>query len=91
LLVCVYLYVHVCVYACVRVVKGEYVQLFRLVGSLKTWVSNSKEPCKRDNILQKRPILVCVCGRGRVCTAVERLLWTPQILEAGRDNLNQFD
>ena len=28
----------------------------RLVGSLKTLVSFTKEPCKRDYILQKRPI-----------------------------------
>ena len=28
----------------------------RLVGSLKCWVSFAKEPYKRDDILQKRPI-----------------------------------
>jgi len=30
----------------------------RLVGSSKLWVSFAKEPYKRDNILQKRPIIV---------------------------------
>jgi len=29
----------------------------RLVGSLKLWVSFAKEPYKRDDILQKRPII----------------------------------
>ena len=29
----------------------------RVVGSLKSWVSFAKEPYKRDNILQKRPII----------------------------------
>jgi len=28
----------------------------RLVGSFKLQVSFAKEPCKRDDILQKRPI-----------------------------------
>jgi len=30
----------------------------RLVGFLKLWVSFAKEPYKRDNILQKRPIIL---------------------------------
>ena len=30
----------------------------RLVGSLKLYFSFAKEPCKRDNILQKRPIIL---------------------------------
>jgi len=30
----------------------------RLVGSLKVKVSNAKEPYKRDDILQKRPIIL---------------------------------
>jgi len=30
----------------------------RLVGSLKCWVSFAKEPHKRDDILQKRPIIL---------------------------------
>jgi len=29
----------------------------RLVGSLKLYVSFAKEPYKRDDILQKRPII----------------------------------
>jgi len=29
----------------------------RFVGSLKLWVSSAKEPYKRDDILQKRPII----------------------------------
>jgi len=32
----------------------------RLVGSLKLYVSVAKEPYKRDNILQKRPIIVSI-------------------------------
>jgi len=30
----------------------------RLVDSLKLWVSFTKEPYKRDDILQKRPIIL---------------------------------
>jgi len=30
----------------------------RLVSSLKLYVSFAKEPCKRDDILQKRPIIL---------------------------------
>ena len=30
----------------------------QLVGSLKSWVSFAKEPHKRDDILQKRPIIL---------------------------------
>ena len=30
----------------------------RLVGSLKLWVSFAKEPYKRDNILQKKPMIL---------------------------------
>ena len=30
----------------------------RLVGSLKLQFSFAKEPCKRDDILQKRPIIL---------------------------------
>ena len=29
----------------------------RLVGSLKLWASFAKEPCQRDDILQKRPVI----------------------------------
>jgi len=29
-----------------------------LAGSIKLWVSFAKEPYKRDNILQKRPIIL---------------------------------
>ena len=35
-----------------------YMGWLRLVGSLKTKVSNAKEPYKRDNFLQKRPSIV---------------------------------
>ena len=38
-----------CMYSCMR--------RLRLVGSLKLQVSFSKKPCKRDYILQKRPII----------------------------------
>jgi len=30
---------------------------FWLVGSIKLWVSFAKEPYKRDDILQKRPMI----------------------------------
>jgi len=30
----------------------------RLVGSLKLWDFFEKEPCERDDILQKRPIIL---------------------------------
>jgi len=33
---------------------------FWLVGSIKLWVSFAKKPYKRDNILQKRPIIVSI-------------------------------
>ena len=39
----------------------------RLVGSLKRQVSFAKEPYKRDDILQKRPIIL---QGGRVCKEV---------------------
>jgi len=32
----------------------------RLVGSIKLYVSGAKEPCRRDNILQKRPIMLSI-------------------------------
>jgi len=30
----------------------------RLAGSLKLWVSSAKEPYERDDILQKRPVIL---------------------------------
>jgi len=35
----------------------RYMGWLRLVGSLKSWVSFAKEPYKRDDILQKIPII----------------------------------
>jgi len=35
-----------------------YMRWLRLVGSLKLYVSFAKEPYKRDDILQKRPIIL---------------------------------
>ena len=70
---CVHVYqcVCVCVRACVCVsvliCKGVYKEdtpregtmgWLRLVGSLKLQVSFAKEPYKRDDILQKRPIIL---------------------------------
>ena len=49
------------VLACAPGVKGYRQQdmgLLRLVGSLKVKVSFAKEPYKRDDILQKRPIIL---------------------------------
>ena len=42
--------------------RGEdadtYMGWLRLVGSLKLWVSFAKEPYKREDILQKKPIIL---------------------------------
>ena len=50
--------------------RGEYIQIqpdarimlpmswLRLVGSLKLWVSFAKKPYKRNQVLQKRPIIL---------------------------------
>jgi len=80
---CVYMrvYVFLCV-LCVSVhVCACVMGWLRLVGSLKWQVSFAKEPYKRDDILQKRPIIlrsllivatpyVCVCARVHVCVYV---------------------
>jgi len=56
----------------------------RLVGSLKLSVSFAKEPCKRDYILQKRPIIsfVCMTSHGwctaRMCTLVASVCDMPR-------------
>ena len=36
----------------------DHMGCLRLVGPLKFWVSFAKEPYKRDDILQKRPIIL---------------------------------
>jgi len=43
-----------------RVLASVFIVMgwLRLVGSLKLWVSLAKEPYKRDDILQKRPIIL---------------------------------
>ena len=35
-----------------------YMGWLRLVGSIKLYVSFAKKTCRRDNILQKRPIIL---------------------------------
>jgi len=35
-----------------------WLRWLRLVGSFKLYVSFAKEPCKRDDVLQKRPIIL---------------------------------
>ena len=39
-------------------IHGIYMGWLRLVGSLKLWVSFAKETYKRDDILQKRPVIL---------------------------------
>ena len=51
---CVYLYIHVCVWRCEFASMGW----LRWVSSLKLQASFAKEPYKRDDILQKRPIVL---------------------------------
>ena len=43
-------------------VRYEYVGMrwLRLVGSIKLQVSFAKEPYKRDDILQKRPVILSI-------------------------------
>jgi len=41
-----------------RAISCSVMGLLRLVGSLKLKVSFEKEPYKRDDILQKRPIIL---------------------------------
>jgi len=47
-----------CIAVCVCVLYCVCMVWLRLVGSLKSLVSFAKEPYKRDNILQKRPIIL---------------------------------
>jgi len=42
----------------VKVDRATTMRWLRLVGSLKVKVFFAKEPCKRDDILQKRPIIL---------------------------------
>ena len=64
--VCVYLCVCVCmleqeresVFVCICVANMVTMGWPRVVGSLKTQVSFAKETYKRDDILQKRPIIL---------------------------------
>jgi len=48
----------------------------RLVGSLKLYVSFAKEPYKRDDLLQKRPII----WRSLLIVATPYLYWQKQML-----------
>ena len=59
--VCVFFYmnVYVCVYElCVHVCMWCAMGGLHVVGSLKLYVSFAKEPYERDDILQKRPIIL---------------------------------
>jgi len=42
--------------------RSDHMGCLRLVGSLKFQVSFAKEPYKRDDILQKRPVMIPVKG-----------------------------
>ena len=52
----------------------------RSVGSIKLQVSFAKEPCKRNNILQKRPIILR-------SLRIEATPYTPEIHQIKRFNL----
>ena len=54
----VYEYIHA--YPYIHIYYSQILNMgrLRLVGSLKLYVSFAKEPFKRDDILQKRPIIV---------------------------------
>jgi len=66
--VCIYIYIYIYIYiqdfhtlcVCVCIHALEYVCMgwLRLVGFLKVKVFFAKEPHKRDDILQKRPIIL---------------------------------
>ena len=51
----IYIDTCICMYVCVYICTHRWL---RLVGSLKLFVSFAKEPYKRDDILQKRPIIL---------------------------------
>ena len=52
--ICTFVFLHVHMY----VHTDVHVEWLRLVGSLKLQVSFAKETYKRDDILQKRPIIL---------------------------------
>ena len=52
----------------VRVSLETNMEWLRLVGSLKLQVSFAKEPNKRDDILQKRPIILRRLGSHLMCS-----------------------
>ena len=60
----VYAYIHVIhckcmhIYTCIMCASYMHMGWLRLVSSLKLQVSFAKEPYKRDDILQKRPIIL---------------------------------
>jgi len=61
------MYTYLCMYICV-IIRNVYIQAvsestcmmgwLRLVGFLKLYVSLAKEPYQRDNILQRRPMIL---------------------------------
>jgi len=54
-----YIHKHVCIYVYAYSSSStRSMGWLRLVGSLKLYVSFAKEPCKRDYILQKRPVIL---------------------------------
>ena len=53
------IFIHVYVFMCVGTRGSDRdTGWLRLVGSMKLQVSFAAEPCKRDDILQKRPKLI---------------------------------
>ena len=74
LYICIHIYIHACTYVHIDMYTHVYMYTYkqkhflednardmrwlRVVGSLKVQVSFAKEPQKRDNILQKRPVIL---------------------------------
>ena len=64
----IFMYIYVCIYSCIYIYVCIHVPLHDLrhmgwlqsVASIKLYVSFAKEPYKRDNILQKRPIILSI-------------------------------
>jgi len=61
---------------CCRRAELRYMGWLQLVRSIKLYVSFTKEPCKRDNILQKRPIIVSILLTG--ATPYDLHVWVAQ-------------
>jgi len=72
--ICVHIYIHIYIYVHIHMYMNLYAYIhilnkhidmgrLRLVGSLKLWGFFAKEPCKKDNILQKRPMILSILNK----------------------------